>query len=84
MTRELIRRVSRLEDHLPPKAKGRFFIWKESYEDWESIMTRAHEQGYVEGDDVTATSWLPTEEQKRSHMGRCSSVGRQGPLDGTK
>jgi hypothetical protein len=37
-----------LEDHLPPKAKGRFFIWKEPFEDWESITTKACEQGYVE------------------------------------
>jgi hypothetical protein len=37
MIRELTRRVNRLEDRLPPKAKGRFLIWIEPYEDWESI-----------------------------------------------
>ena len=69
MIRELTRRVNRLEDHLPPKAKGRFLIWIEPYEDWELIKARAREQGYVEGDDLTAVSWLPTEEEERSHMG---------------
>ena len=69
MIRELTRRVNRLEDHLPPKAKGQFLIWIEPYEDWESIKARAREQGYVEGDDLTAVSWLPTEEEERSHLG---------------
>ena len=69
MIRELTRRVNRLEDHLPPKAKGRFLVWIEPYEDRESIKARAREQGYVEGDDLTAVSWLPTEEEERSHLG---------------
>jgi hypothetical protein len=58
MIRELTRRVNRLEGRLPPKAKGsRFFIWREPYEDLESIKAKAREKGYVEGDEVTVISW---------------------------
>ena len=50
MSGELTRRVSRLEDHLPPNAKRRgFLIWMEPYEDWESIKTRAREKVTLRG-----------------------------------
>jgi hypothetical protein len=63
MTRELTRRVSRLESHLPPNAKRRrFFLWMEPYEDWESIKAKAREKGYVEGDEVIVISWQTEEE----------------------
>ena len=68
MTRELTRRVSRLEDRLLLKAKGRrFFLWREPYEDWESIKAKAREKGYVEGDEVIVISWQ-TEEEEHSHL----------------
>ena len=58
MTRELTRRVSRLESHLPPNAKRRrVIVWREPNEDWEAIKAKARENGYVEGDEVIVICW---------------------------
>ena len=55
---------------MPPNAKGRrFFLWREPYEDWESIKAKAREKGYVEGDEMIVISWQ-TEEEEHSHMGQ--------------
>jgi hypothetical protein len=58
MTRELTRRVDRLEDHLSIESRRRpILIWAERGQDRASIEAKAKAAGYVDGDVLYIVSW---------------------------
>lgn len=58
MSRELIRRVDRLEDHPSFGLRKRpFVMWRATGEDEEAVIARAKSSGYTDGDRLVIISW---------------------------